>query len=479
MSNKNIINSNRKGFFEKVGSMYPHYDFSEFVYTGVRDHSVVVCIYHGPFTANRSCLYQARNNPCPECRKDKHRLSAGNFIDRANKIHNNKYSYNKKSIECSGWRDYITITCPIHGEFKQSKGSHLTGCGCKDCYIEKLPSKSSSGLLKFYKSTEKLRFDDFIEKAIIKFNNRYDYTNSEYSNSYTKILINCPDHGEFYQTPYRHLQSQTGCPNCSKAKSGVNYVKSYSKSFIGEEIGTFYKLLFTHNKTGIKFIKIGITSKTIFDRYKKGHEDFSYEIIDQIQATNLQCAIKEQIYKNKNLHKRFFLPLDIIFSGRTECYVYDDTQQLKTNGIWFIRESLLQKQNGLCAICGKHPNRPVLDHDHKKRLGGSTYCRGTLCSNCNIMLAKVENNALRYGFSQDELPNILRMLADYKQDDHTNYIHPSEKPKAKKLTKLSYNRLKKFYEGNAKFPDYPKTGILTVKLKELFEKYHIQPEFYK
>jgi len=478
MENPTLIDINKKVFFEKVGEMYPHYDFSEFQYTGVRIKSIIICQLHGPFLAHRSSLYAAKNHVCPECRKQNGRLTVKEFFDRIKKIHSNKYSYNENELLNASWTDLISIQCQIHGEFFQGKGSHISGSGCPKCYRDKLSDKSKKGIIEFYKNEENRRFEEFIHNAISKFGDRYDYSESIYTNSYTKIKITCPDHGTFYQTPYRHLQSSTGCLVCSESKLGLDYVKAYSNSIIGSDMGVFYKLLFTHKSTGIKFIKIGITSKTIEERFSKGYEDFTFEIMDQIEDTNLTCATKEATFKNRNAHKRFYIPTHIKFSGRTECYVYDEVQQLRHSAISFLRDSLLEKQNGVCAICQNIPIRPVLDHDHSKRVKGSSYCRGTICSQCNILLAKMENNAVRYGFSQEELPNILRKLAAYKRSEQTNFIHPSERPKAPRLTKLSYNRLKKFYEGKSAFPEYPKTGKLTVKLKQLFDQYRIKPEFY-
>ena len=69
--------------------------------------------------------------------------------------------------------------------------------------------------------------------------------------------------------------------------------------------------------------------------------------------------------------------------------------------------SLLQKQGGRCAICGRLPEeftRPFhVDHDHLCCSGVNTCgkcIRGLLCSVCNHMLSAIEtefhNKALRY-----------------------------------------------------------------------------------
>jgi uncharacterized protein YaaW (UPF0174 family) len=153
-----------------------------------------------------------------------------------------------------------------------------------------------------------------------------------------------------------------------------------------------------------------------------------------------------------------------------------------------LRRKLLKKQNGLCAICQQVPKRPCVDHEHKKKIKGSGRIRGVLCSNCNVYLAKAENNSARYGIEIKLLPTRLRQMADYLEKEQTNFIHPSEKPKKKILKKASYNKLKKAFEKNPGkkkvFPKYnikkgkPKQ-ILTKQLDKLFKEYKIKVEYYK
>lgn len=55
---------------------------------------------------------------------------------------------------------------------------------------------------------------DFVEKAILKHGNKYDYKAVEYKNCRTKVKIICKVHGEFFQSPSKHLAGQ-GCPKCA------------------------------------------------------------------------------------------------------------------------------------------------------------------------------------------------------------------------------------------------------------------------
>jgi hypothetical protein len=58
-------------------------------------------------------------------------------------------------------------------------------------------------------------FDDFIDRAQKVHGMKYIYDFVEYKNAKIKVRIICSIHGEFEQTPDKHLRGQ-GCPLCSK-----------------------------------------------------------------------------------------------------------------------------------------------------------------------------------------------------------------------------------------------------------------------
>ena len=61
---------------------------------------------------------------------------------------------------------------------------------------------------------KKLTTEEFIEKSKMVHGDRYDYSNTYYINTHTKVCIICPEHGEFWQTPANHLLGNK-CPKCS------------------------------------------------------------------------------------------------------------------------------------------------------------------------------------------------------------------------------------------------------------------------
>lgn len=61
----------------------------------------------------------------------------------------------------------------------------------------------------------KYTIDNFIKRAREIHGNKYDYSKVEYVNNHTKVCIVCPIHGEFWQTPNKHLIGHA-CHECSK-----------------------------------------------------------------------------------------------------------------------------------------------------------------------------------------------------------------------------------------------------------------------
>lgn len=120
---------------------------------------------------------------------------------KAAAIHSNKYDYSK--VEYVDVQTKVTIICPIHGDFEQTPKNHIYAkAGCKQCSNDAI----RSGF-------------DFMKAATIH-SDKYDYSKVEYVNTDTKVEINCPNHGPFFQTPYHHINKSMGCPHCKHVNLG-------------------------------------------------------------------------------------------------------------------------------------------------------------------------------------------------------------------------------------------------------------------
>ena len=72
--------------------------------------------------------------------------------------------------------------------------------------------------------------DEFVKKAKLVHENRYNYDNVNYTNNKVKVCIVCPEHGEFWQTPSDHLKGR-GCPICwRKKKTTEAYIEQVKKN---------------------------------------------------------------------------------------------------------------------------------------------------------------------------------------------------------------------------------------------------------
>ncbi len=161
-------------------------------------------------------------------------------------------------------------------------------------------------------------------------------------------------------------------------------------------------------------------------------------------------------------------------------------KQLKHSDIKQIRELLAENQGNVCPICEREFTEKIaknLDHCHE-----SGKIRGVLCRACNSSIeGAFRSKWVRSGLSKDvDFRQILFNLYLYLDpDSHYGMLHPTHSQKPKKLQKRSYQELKKeverfneFVSKETKVPEYPKSGRLTKKLKELYEKFGIIPKFY-
>lgn len=78
--------------------------------------------------------------------------------------------------------------------------------------------------------SKKLTTEQFIEKSIQIHGNKYDYSKVNYINSYTKVCIICPEHGEFWQLSDSHLR---GCGDFKKI-CGSAYNVSRKNGWLNE-----------------------------------------------------------------------------------------------------------------------------------------------------------------------------------------------------------------------------------------------------
>jgi len=193
-------------FIEKSNNVHGigTYDYSKVKYINSHTKVEIICPKEGHGSFWQTPNSHLNGNGCSSCSGNK-KSTTEEFIEKANEVHG-KGTYNYSKVKYINNYTEVIIICPIHGDFKQTPTNHLKGEGCPICADKKRIESKTSNL------------EEFINKANEKHGiGTYNYSESNYINAKTPIKIICQKHGEFWQTPYAHLQGE-GCPTCSESK---------------------------------------------------------------------------------------------------------------------------------------------------------------------------------------------------------------------------------------------------------------------
>ena len=176
------------------------------------------------------------------------------------------------------------------------------------------------------------RYLNFIKKCKNIHGDRYDYSKVIYKNCDTKVCIICPEHGEFWQTPYHHVNRHQGCPKCNPKKKiiTIDFINKskkihgdkydYSKvnneyknittkvCIICPEHGEFWQQPNVH-LLGCgcpKCVNKNITTVDFINKSKQIHGDkYDYskvEYIDSITKVCIICPEHGEFWQTPNTH---------------------------------------------------------------------------------------------------------------------------------------------------------------------------------
>ena len=234
-----------------------------------------------------------------------------NFISRSLLIHNNKYSYDNTIFLNSN--DKVIITCPIHGDFKQSPNNHLKGKGCPHC------GRISSGLKKRKKSIASIKTNKRSSEETIcilsSMYPNYDFSKSDFRVVRDYITVSCSSHGDF-TTRVNNILYGRGCPKCGIENQGFNRTAFVNKCNGGN--GTLYVLkCFSEDEV---FYKVGITSRTIKQRYSSKRDmPYQYDVLYELSSEPSYIWDLELTYKRELSNLRYS-PKQSFDGCLTECF---------------------------------------------------------------------------------------------------------------------------------------------------------------
>lgn len=294
------------------------------------------------------------------------------FVRRANEKHNFKYSYDE--LTYTKLSNKLRIICPKHEDFYQEATSHLMGCGCPKCGFENNWKKR--------RPTK----DDFVKKAVNKHGLKYNYDKVVYTKAINKIIITCPIHGDFNQTPNGHLNGR-GCPKCGIELTNIKNKKN-TEYFIkkGVEIyNGFYnydKVIYVNNRS-----KVIITCPI--------HGDFSQNAGNHLNGFGCKkCGLITAILKITKSTKDFTKEAKIIHNGK---YLYNNVNYTNAN----VKVSIT------CKIHGDFTQTP------------SSHLNGNGCPKCSmsgISKPETEISEMVRGLGYEVLNNTRTVIEPYELD---------------------------------------------------------------
>lgn len=230
---------------------------------------------------------------------------------------------------------------------------------------------------------------DFVNKALAKHGKTYDYSKTIYVNSKTKVIIICKSHGEFLQSPSKHLRGQ-GCPKCS------GNFKETTKSFI-EKSNLKHGFKYDYSKT------VYVNCDTKVSIICPEHGLFVQTPYAHLNSCGcIECAKKIAIINRRKYTFNEFVNRSINSHGNK--YDYSKSKYVNEN----------TKVEIICSIHGSFFQSPS---EHINRKQGCKKC-SSIKSRADLMHTKdsfIKEANLRHGNKYD-----------YSKIDYYNYFSPIE-----------------------------------------------------
>ncbi len=145
---------------------------------------------------------------CKVCADNILRSNTEDFINKAKKIHNDKFNYDLVEYIKSSLK--VKISCnTCSNVFKQIPSVHLSGKGCPECNTR----------------YNRLNTEDFIIKAKTIHQDKFNYDLVEYKTFKSKIKIICNKCLNVFEQRVDHHLRGNGCPACRESKGELRVAK--------------------------------------------------------------------------------------------------------------------------------------------------------------------------------------------------------------------------------------------------------------
>jgi len=272
------------------------YDYSKTKYVNNSKKVIIICKEHGEF--EQVPPSHLRGSNCPVC-TNRAPITTQGFIERATKVHGNRYDYSE--VEYNGSGAKVVIKCAEHGRFEQVPYNHITGKqGCPSCGNLAKGVSQRSSKEKFIKTSLEVHGEG-----------SFDYSEVEYQKNNIKVKITCRYGHTFWQTPANHITG-FGCPECALGWPKAGYYKT-------DYPAALYVLNFDN-----QFLKVGIT-KDLKLRMRHLKKETGIDNVIAVKTVEGKAkdvsALETSILRQSGLER--YIP-DLSFAGETECLYLED-----------------------------------------------------------------------------------------------------------------------------------------------------------
>lgn len=274
------------------------------------------------------------------CRKCDAQQASLFFIERERKKFLEFFELNLEDrltmeSEFRGMTQEMKFYCKLHKKSSTHKPTFLmnnSGYGCIEC------AKDST------RNSSRLRIEDVIAEFEGELPENVKILGLEFDemSKLSKVRISCEIHGEQITTKGYLKRSQFKCPKCGD--ESIGYAGHRLKALIDSNqkgrptyIGAMEVEVF-----GIKSLKVGVTTRTLEERYKWNLKKIHFSAqIDEIDAYILENKIHRAFTKNHDLRILMAgMRNGERWSGDTECYWHDKLDEI----IKFIKDYIINTQ---------------------------------------------------------------------------------------------------------------------------------------
>jgi hypothetical protein len=292
----------------------------------------ITCVKHAnKFYVTPFNHIRFKSGGCKHCDTEQ---ASNYFLDREYKKFENYFQKNLSNrLEmCSvfyGMTTEMDFFCKTHKTVESHKPTFLmnnSGYGCKYCAKEK------------FTNVIRLSLDEVKEEFKVLLPENISIISVEFDekSKFSRIKIKCDIHGEHLTTKGYLKRSEHKCPSCGKASVGYagNRLRSLIES--GSKGRATYVGVMSVEVFGIESIKVGVTTRTLKERYKWNLKKIYFSAqLSEVDAYILENQIHRHFKKQHDLRILMAgMRTGERWSGDTECYWHDRLEEI----IDFVRK---------------------------------------------------------------------------------------------------------------------------------------------